>query len=309
MKTAINAKRRTDAIISIRQDNVARNITIQHMNGAAERLTGYTITDILNQNFSTILSPRVNQLISEDLEFSSENVIAMNDFASVARKIPNFQILSKNGEVIPVSIKVFNLVGNNRNIQEYELLIRDITLISKIEELKDIMRRSEGTIQEKDPDTGLMSINSIVFALDTSYAFLKQYHAIDVCFALIEISNIRKIAEQHGEPIALKLIGALGNIVKKCCRKEDIVGYMGDGIVGMVLIDCNSQGMEIVLKRIRATVSSAKITLQGNQSIILPLSISYSQLRTDKQLPEMIDACENGLERIADKGGDGVVQV
>lgn len=309
MRTAIHAKRRTDAIISIKQDNVAKTITIQHMNGAAEHLTGYAIGDVINKNFSTILAPRVNELIAEDLEFASDNVVPINDFAIVARKIPNFQILSRKGNIIPVSIKVFNLVGHGGDFQEYELLIRDITLITKIEELKEIMRSSEASIKEKDPDTGLMSINSVVYALDTSYNFLEQYNAIDVSFVLIEISNIRSLAEEHGEPIAFKIIGALGNIINKCCRKEDIVGYMGDGIVGAVLIDCNSQSVGVVVNRIKSTVSSANITLQNGQNITLPLSISYTQLQINTPLPEMLTACEKGLERIAGRGGDGVVQV
>lgn len=304
MKSAIHAKRKTDAIIAIRQDNTARQILITNMNRAAEQLVGYNAKEAVGKPLNSILAPRVNDLLSGYLEFGSGN----SDFAVVARRIPNFQILSKKGIIVSASLKVFNLVGQGENIQEYELLMRDITLIKKIDELKEMILTSEGSIEDKDPQTGLPSINSIVHALDTSYSFLGQHSAIEVCFALIEIGNIKYYAENYGEYVAYEVLGTLGHVVNKCCRNEDIVGYMGDGVIGMVLIDCNLESAKIVINRIKKKIDTSKIIMQNGQPLTLLLSISYTQVRKEQEMVAMIDVCEAGLDRIARSGGEGVVQ-
>lgn len=304
MKSAIHAKRKTDAIIAIRQDNTAREILITNMNRAAEQLTGYNAREAAGKTLNSILSPRVNDLLSGYLEFGSGN----NDFAIVARRIPNFQILSRKDIIVPVSLKVFNLVGQGENIQEYELLMRDITLIKKIEELKEIILHSEDTLSDNDAQTGLPSINSVVHALDTSYSFLEQHSSIEVSFALMEVGNIAYYAENYGEYTAYEVLGTLGHVVKKCCRNEDIVGYMGDGVIAMVLIDCNLESAKFVINRIKSKIDNSKITMQNGQPLSLSLSISYTQLRKERDMVAMIDVCEAGLDRVAKSGGEGVVQ-
>ncbi len=305
MKSAINTKRKTDAVISIKQDNDARKIFITNMNPAAESLTGYNSREIIGRNFNTMLPARINELLDGYLEFG----VASSDFAMVARRIPNFQVLSKQGEIITVSLKIFNLVSQGTNIQEYELLLRDVTLIKKIAELKEIIISSENTITEKDPHTGLPSINSVVYALDAAYAFLKEYNAIEACFVMLEVSNIAYYSETYGEYIAYEIIGTLGGLVKKCCRNEDVVGYMGDGVIAVVLIDCNLESAKIVINRIKNKVDTTKITIQNGQQITLSLNLSYTQIRKGIEMFVMIDTCESGLDSLASRGGDGVVQV
>ncbi len=305
MKSAIHAKRKTDAIISIRQDNTSQSLTILNMNKAAEKLTGYSAQQVAGKSFNNILSPRVNEILMGYIEFGASG----SDFAAVARKIPNFQVLSIKGEIVPVSVKVFNLVGLNGNIQEYEILMRDITLIKKLEELKEIILQSQNQLEEKDPDTGLPSINSVVYALDTSYSFTTQYSSIEVCFALIEITNLGYYGETYGDYIAYEIIGLLGNVVKKCCRTEDVIGYMGEGVIGVVLIDCNLESAKNVINRIKTKVDSAKITLQKGTAISLSLSLAYTEVRKERNMVAMIDACEEGLNRNIERGGEGIVQV
>lgn len=305
MKSAIHTKRKTDAIISIRQDNSEKRVIITNLNKAAEALTGYLAKELIDKNFDSILPARIKELLSGYLEFDDGD----SDFAIVARRIPNFQILTKKGEMVVVSLKVFNLVSQGANFQEYELLMRDLTLISKISELKELIVSSENTITARDPQTGMPSINSVVYALDTSYNFLKQYNAIDVCFLLTKISNINYYSETYGEYVASEILGTLGTMMKKCCRAEDMVGYMGNGIIGVVLLDCNLESAKIVINRIKTKVDTAKVTMQNGQQVVLSLGIAYTQIKKGQEMLAMIDACDAGLIRLNSRGGEGLVQV
>jgi len=305
MKSAIHTKRKTDALIAIKQDNTAKKITITNMNKAAEILTGYSAREAVGKSFNEILTPRVNELLNGYIEFDEDD----SDFAMVARKIPNFQILSRKGDILPVSLKVFNVVSSGVGTQEYELLMRDVTLIKNIAELKEKVKSNESKIEAKDPQTGLPTIDSIVYAVDLSYYFMEQHHAIEACLVLFEVGNISYYKETYGEYVAYDIIGMLGGMVKKCCREEDVVSYMGDGIIGLVLIDCNAQDAKVVLRRIINRVNTSKMTMQNGKPINLALAVSFTQMRQDREVVDMINACENGLNKIASEGGDGVVQV
>jgi PAS domain S-box-containing protein len=305
MKSAINTKRKTDALIAIEQNNLAKRITITNVNKAAEILTGYSASEVIGKDFSDIIAPRVNELLNGYIEFDHED----SDFAMVARKIPNFQIQSRKGEIFPVSLKIFNLVRTGADTQEYELLMRDVTLIKNIAELKEKVKNSESAIETKDPQTGLPTIDSIVYAIDLSYYFMEQHHAIEACFVLVEVGNIGYYKQTYGEYVAYDTIGMLGGMIKKCCREEDVVSYMGDGVIGLVLIDCNAQDAKIVLKRILSRVSSSKITMQNGKPINLALAVSFTQMRQDREVADMINACENGLNKLASERGEGLIQV
>ena len=304
MESAIHAKRKIDAIISIRQDNNARTVTITGMNTAAEHLTGYRTAELSGQKFSNILAPRVNEIIDGYLEYGSSE-----DFASVARRIPNFQIVSKGKKIVPTSMKVFNVVSTKDNVQEYELLMRDLTLINKLAELKELILNSSNTIKERDPDTGLPSINSVVYAIETSYDFLNQHSSIEVCFALLEVTNLDYYSEHYGEYVGYDLVGTLGSIVKKCLRTEDMIGYMGNGVIGMVLVDCNLDNAKTAVQRTKAKLKTAKINMQNGREAALTIGISYTQIRKDRPMTSMLQRCEAGLNSILNRGGEGIVQV
>jgi len=305
MKSAINTKRKTDALIAILQDNHEKKITITNMNKAAEILTGYAAREVMGKNFSDILAPRVNELLNNYIEFDQDD----SDFAIVARKIPNFQIRSRKGEIFPVSLKVFNLVGRGIDTHEYELLMRDVTLIKNMAELKDKIKTSGSKIEAKDQQTGLATVDSIVYAVDLSYHFMEQHHAIEACLALIEVGNIGYYKETYGEYVAYDTIGMLGGMVKQCCREEDVVSYMGDGVIGLVLIDCNAQDAKIVLRRVVSRVNASKMTMQNGKPINLALAVSFTQMRQERPIEDMLNACESGLNKIASEGGEGIIQV
>lgn len=299
MKSAINSKRKIDAIISIRQDNTAKKITILNMNQAAEKILGCSALELIGKNFNMILPPRINEILGGYLDFSENS-----DFGTVARRIPNFQLVSKKGAVVSVSLKVFNLVGH-----DYELLLRDLTLINKIAELKQIIMSHPNEIDDKDPSTGLPSINNVVYAIDTAHTFIKQSTDIDVCFGLVEIGNYNYYLKTYGQYVAAEIIGTIGSFIRKCLRSEDVIGYMDDGVVGIVLIDCNLESAKMVFKRMKTKLESASITMQNGQKVTTSLAIAYTQIKKDRPMPPMISSCEHGLEEIRKRSGNGIVQV
>lgn len=299
----VSAKRKGDAVINIYQDNNAKKIIIENLNPAAEKLTGYNKSELSGKDFDHVLAARVKEALHSYIEFDD----AINDFASVARKIPNFQIKQKNGREIPVSLKVFYLMSENKSRLEYELLMRDITLIQRIKELKEKLANTKAE-DALDAETGLLSVSSIQDSLSVAYLFI-QNAPIEVSFAAISIDNLTDYAEEHGEDEAFKLVKAVGKEVELTCRDEDLVGHIGAGDIGVVLLDCSAADAQKVLERVNKNVISKPIILENGEEAEAILSIAYFQLTTQHDLAHMYDTTLQKLLNIQESGGNKISQV
>lgn len=303
MKSTVSAKRKGDAVINIYQDNSAKQIVIERLNPAAERIIGYSSEELAGQKLARVLSPRVKDSVESYVEFDD----VASDFANVARKIPNFQLLSKDGKEVPVSLKVFYLMSDDKTKLEYELLMHDITLIKRIKELKE--RLSSNKEEESvDPDTGFMSSGAIQDSLSVAYMFIEEA-PIDVSFATVSIDNLGAYVEQYGEEIAFGMVKQLGHEVEKTCRDEDLVGHLGAGDIGLVLLDCSAKDANAVLNRINKKITSKPMILENGVEANVTLSVVYFQVDASKDLANHYNSALEQVGKIQESGGNTIAEV
>jgi diguanylate cyclase (GGDEF)-like protein/PAS domain S-box-containing protein len=303
MKATISAKRKGDALITLRQDNKQKKLEIAKMNVAAEKLTGYPSTEILGKSLQVILSERVRETISDYMDFDD----SASDFATVARKIPNFQILNKKGREVPVSLKVFYLISSEANKPEYELLMRDVTLIKRMEELKDMLS-SNSELGAIDTLTDLPSADAIQSALQIAHSFV-QNDPIEVSFAVAAIDNLNNYVQNYGEDVAIGLVKSVAEIIKQTCRDEDIVGYLGDGDLGVVLLDCNTDNTNSVLNRVKRNITGKPIKLLNGKEAKITASMSFIQLKAEYDMDSLYNATRETVVNVQNGGGNAIREV
>jgi diguanylate cyclase (GGDEF)-like protein/PAS domain S-box-containing protein len=303
MKATISAKRKGDALITVRQNNRDKKLEIARMNVAAEKLTGYPSVEILGKNLQIVLADRIRETISDYIDFEDPS----SDFASVARKIPNFQVLNKNGREVPVSLKVFYLISSEADKPEYELLMRDITLIKRMEELKEQLA-SNSDLGATDPITDLPSNAAVQSALQIAHSFV-QNDPIEVSFVVAAVDNLGGYIDSYGEDVAIALVKSVAEEVKKTCRDEDIIGYLGEGDLGVVLLDCNTDNANAVLKRVKRNVMLRPIILINGKEVSVSISIAFIQLKAEYDLQSVYDACRETVVSIQQEGGDSIREV
>ncbi len=299
----VSARRKGDAVLKIRQDNLAKKIEIGKLNRAAEKLTGYLNAELEGKNIEQILPGRISETVKNYVDFSD----VASDFASVARKVPNFQVLNKQGKEVAVSLKVFYMISPDVKKPEYELLMRDITMIKRMEELK---KQIMATHKEEviDNETGLASSNSVKDALDITYSFVEK-DPIEVTFVIAAIDGLEGIEEQVGKPAMLNLIGKVGANIAKTCRDEDIVGHLGDGDIGMVLLDCNSENAESVLGRVYNNIVKNPIMLDNGRQLDISVSMVFSQLKKEYALVDIYEACRNAIIEAQEQGNSVLMEI
>lgn len=297
MKSTLSAKRKGDALITIRQNNNKHLVEICNMNNSAEKLTGYHLDEVLGLGFDSILPDRINESLHDYIEFEDPE----NDFASVARKIPNFQILSKKGNEIAVSLKIFYLASENQGMQEFELLLRDIRLIKKIDELKT-------KISDETDGRDVTDVNGLMDAYDTAYEFVNEY-PIEVTFATFGIDSFSNYMVQHNDITISDILNKFAKLIKQTCRNEDVVAYVDKGVIGVILLDCNTENARDVISRILDKASSHKLKMIDGSNFNTTLSISYAQINPEYSPAEIFNACVDSTFNLQDDGGNAITEL
>lgn len=303
MKSIITAKRKGDGIIAVCQDNRARRIVIESINRAAEKITGYLSSEVAGRDLESLLTARVRETLKNYVEYDNPN----NDFSSIARRIPNFTLINKNGDKVRISLKVFHMISPDPAKLQYELLIRDVTLQKRMEELKTelVSSHNEEFIER---DTGLVTANATKDALDIAYSFVEK-DPIEVSFAAVAIDSLNNFTEDYGPEETIKLIRHVGSEIKNICRDDDIVGHLGEGDMGLVLLDCNNKNTEAVIGRIRNGIAKKPFDVEGRGEIKISLSIAYAQLSPEYALIDIFEGCLDAIIDIQAEGGNKTLEV
>lgn len=293
----ISAKRKNDAVITVCQDNSAQHIIIENLNKAAEKLTGYKQEELVQKDFNYILPPAIIDDISSFLEYGDGD-----DLANVLRRIRLFKILKKNGNQIPVSLKVFYVVSSEANKPFFELLMRDTTLLEKLEELKKrvIDNRTDEFINKK---TGLLTQKAILENLRIILDFVRNY-SIESSIAVMEIDEKDKLKSSLGQRNFTELCSNIQDICTRTLRAGDFVGINDDNRMCFVLLDCNRDDVMAVLKRLDAMVTKKAITIAGQQiDSQITLSFGYTQLNKSSTPESALKIASDALQQAINNGG------
>lgn len=75
---------------------------------------------------------------------------------------------------------------------------------------------------------------------------------LSVC--VIDIDDLEKINDTYGHDIGNKVIEAIAQKIRDNCRKSDLVGYFGEGKIGLVLYDASGINTKIMLDTLRQKI-------------------------------------------------------
>lgn len=299
----VSAKRKSDAVIAVRQNNTGHKIEIQDVNRAAEQLTGRAKTDLIGRHFSDILPDRYQDMIDSYVEYDTNT----NDLDHVLKRVIEFKVRNKIGEEVPVEMKVFRIPGRDLD-PCFEILMRDITLQEKMKEIKQRLQQEVSAQQITDTDTGLPSIAALLQYIDIVAEFITT-HKVEAAFGIIDIEPFYPIQENYGPAAANRLMKEIGDRFKRTVRAEDSLGYFGDGMLGVLLFDCNNENAMVALRRIRASFTNKPIEILPGQSENITVNISFRQIIAGEDVGTLVQDCAAVLDRAAEEGGNKITQV
>lgn len=302
MQKALSAKRKNDAVLRVRHDKPSHKVNILGANHAAERLLGYNENELQERDLTYITPDRIDVHINDFL-----NEEDSQDLASVLRKVLHFEIETKEKQIFPASLKVFPLVVEDLNTPEYELLMRDVTLLKKLEELREYLNKELSSV---DALTGVRNSDAVFGALDVIHEHIQTDRNVEASFVFIYIDDIDTIRDRYGTQHADRLLKHVAQLLNSTVREGDVVGHVGDNVLSMLLLDCNSTDARAVFKRVNGKLRNNPFVLGKNSKgdvvdLIPTLSVGYKQVQaTDASIERISELVMDALERSINAGGN-----
>tara|TARA_B100001564_G_C20603891_1_gene654141 strand:+ start:432 stop:1352 length:921 start_codon:yes stop_codon:yes gene_type:complete len=304
MQSVVSAKRKNDAVITVSQHPDEHRLVIDQLNHAAERLTGYAQGDLVDSDLQRVLPDDINEFLESDLDFED----AGSDLASLFRRIRRFEILNRDGNQVPVSMKVFYTISEDATHPKFELLMRDVTLLEKIKELKAKVQHIGAGAQSHDDTSAVLNKQGLMADLGVVCEFLQGY-ALEVSFVAITVDNLDDIASKHQVP-ADKIVRYATSQVESCLREDDIVGHLDHMQFGALLFDCSASDAHNAMSRVKKSVESRPMHLDM-QDIDVPISLSmgFMQISPGSNAQGVVQACLDSMNKARGAGGNRIYEV
>lgn len=263
------ASRKNDALLTICQHNGHHTLEVCDANAYSSDLLGFSQEELLTKSFFDIVSADIQETITDYLEFG----IGGNDVANILRKVRTCHMCHKDGSYVPIRLKVFPNVSQGE-APCFTLLMRDNTLLEKLEELR-IRMAEERQNQELDAATGLPNRNEMVRVVELFHEFVEEYDKINASLAIIQLD------ESYHKDVSF--ISQVGEAFQTICREDDTIGYLGGGTLCVVLYDCSAEHTQGVLSRIKKAIQDIK------QEVLV--NIGYSAITAESDPQTLIDQC------------------
>ncbi|MGL9717644.1 MAG: hypothetical protein ACR5K9_02955 [Wolbachia sp.] len=238
MEDFITARRKDDVVISVCQNNKKKTVLISGLNQAARDLLKYKKESLLNKPLINILSARAANDVKNYLEYTEDG----QDLLDILPKVIGFSLIDVKGEDIRTKVKVFRTMQFTDDKINYELLIRDISLLHKLGIFRD-----EYLMGKKYKSHDLFDIpnsESSILELCVISNFALQYQ-INVAMGVIsfncnEIDDALKVVVEH---------------FHKNCRSDDFLGYIGENKLLFILFNCSAEDAPKVIDRIHSAIN------------------------------------------------------
>ena len=295
--------RSNDAVVTICQNNKAKSIKIQQLNKIAEELLSYEGGELAGKELSTILPPRIADMLSEYVEFEE----GANDVGEVLGKVQSFSIVGRSGKETGFKLKVVRAESRGGELY-FDLVLQDKSGLLKTENVRKAIIESFKGHEALDPDLSLPDR----YSLDKDIDLITPYNnraELRSCFAILQLDHADELFAQYGRT----KFNAIRKHVAMACRNnlrpDDVVGVVNNKRVGVLLMDTAIEAERVVFNRLRWQIAASPFTLPDGSTVGLSVSVSYGSLGGDNANKDLIEVCENALERMGAATVNALIEI
>ncbi len=271
-----------------------------------------------NQLLSVLLGTNSKQIMKEN------NLDVLLSFLVDGKRISTATIINENKSTTRIdevggathNIKNLNLIlGYYPFLDQGEalgafLLIRDVTAETHLQgKYKD-----KATQSITDKLTGLFNRNYFDQFLPSAIKSIEEDQKSErtLCIMLADIDHFKKINDTYGHLAGDYVIEKVSDMMKKNCRKSDVMcRYGGEEFLG-ILQSSTLEGTQLAADKLRSSIQGEVFLFEG-QKIIVTISIGVAQLIPGKENAEKLVgradealyfSKENGRNRVSVHYGD-----
>ncbi|MEA1917629.1 MAG: diguanylate cyclase, partial [Campylobacterota bacterium] len=229
--------------LRIALDKESVNLMVQSLDGLVNKLSHQIITLMEKSDVSN----KEIKLIKSDLESLD---IESSDFKVTHTKLFNIaNTLEQKTELFSK-----DLVEHSTKVQE---------MATRIKTLEDELAESQKTSRE-DFLTKLYNKRAIdEFLKIKEDEYVRHGH--EYALVMFDIDFFKKVNDVHGHDAGDAVLSGVAAILKKLCRKSDVVGRYGGEEFIAIISDTNNKGAEVFANKINKQVQSTKFMYKSTR--------------------------------------------
>lgn len=227
---------------------------LKYVNPAFEKITGYSMEELYNQNFITYVHP-------DDQEWTRKlwKGLFRGDFFEDVE----YRIIKKGGQV-RWSISSWKIVSDNDGekigIQGKQ---QDITDRKLAEEELDNARKLADELANKDELTGINNRRSFFKQGENVFKHAIRFeHPTSVI--MMDIDYFKRINDNYGHSAGDKALQIIAQLLKETVRETDIVARIGGEEFAFILPEKNLDEAVNLIERIRLEIEKTIIVERSN---------------------------------------------
>jgi diguanylate cyclase (GGDEF)-like protein len=182
---------------------------------------------------------------------------------------------------------------------------------NKVNELKDKMQTIEEAKQKieelavTDELTQLYNRRYLFKRLSDEFTHAAKYN-LDIGYLMIDIDHFKKFNDNYSHQVGDLVLREVSSLVKKACRKSDIVARYGGEEIAVIVPNCSKFEVMELSEKIRRRVENFKVLInEGDLSVTISVGASSfdSELLSVIGDPEvLIQFADSALYKAKNKG-------
>ena len=225
------------------------------MNKAAERISGYSSSEVLGLPFSHFVAPEYRPMIKMMTELK---------LAGRESTVYEVELLTKDGRRIAMELNTRLMFANGKPVG-IQGIARDIRVRTKLadalrqrnEEL-EAANRTIRSLMNQDSLTKLANRRSLEDTLDKAISFAKRAgHPLSL--VLCDVDRFKSVNDNFGHAAGDQILSAFGGLLVGCCRKEDTAARYGGEEFVMLLPNTPLEAALDLAERVRSRTESLRV--------------------------------------------------
>lgn len=292
-----------DAVITVCQNNKEKSIKILKVNGVVEEFTGYKALDVEGVELSSILPPRIAEMLNEYVEFEEGS----NDVGEVLGKVQSFSIITPEKKEVGFKLKVVRAESEGEKLM-FELVMQDKSGLLKVDTLRKAIFESFKGHEALDPDVNIPDRPSLIKDIDLVTPYNNRAE-IRSCFAVMQLDHADEIFGQYGRTKFNAIREHVARVCQNNLRPDDVVGVVSKKRFGILLMNTLAEADRVVFNRLRWQIAASPFMLPDKASVGLSVSVAYCALGGESVHKDVVEACENTLEKMGASAVNALVEI
>lgn len=257
---------------------VDRNRKIKYWNKAAERLTGYKSSEIIDKRCSDILT----HIDDKGVNLCKEQCPLTKTIVDGRAREADLYLLHKDGHRVPVSIRMAPIRDLSGQIAGAVQIFSDkspvVTVRQKLEQCEK-MALLDSLTNSPNRRYIKMNLNS---RLDEMSRYSRTFGVL-----FIDIDHFKKVNDIHGHDVGDEILKMIAKTLLNNLRPFDVLGRWGGEEFTAIIANVNEQQLYSIANRFRLLVENSALH-KGSDIIQVTISIGATFAQSNDTMDTLL---------------------